>query len=168
MSDFANAKQSSGLGVKLWRGERMCLIGMDVAVPEADFVGFSIEVKSPAAPVSSRCETGSTSPMTSPSIRLSTATATIPHLKRRSRNSAGCISPTSRRAAPTPIASPSSTCRATTAQSRHGRTLDIPLDAVVYDGFLDVGFARNFASSQAYQDKYQGNQTSYRRSPTMG
>jgi hypothetical protein len=49
MSDFANAKQSGGLGVKLWRGERMCLIGMDVAAPEADFVGFSIEVKSPGS-----------------------------------------------------------------------------------------------------------------------
>src|SRR5262249_24229267 len=36
-------------------------------------------------------------------------------------------------------------------------TLDIPLDMVVYDGFLDVGFARNFASSQAYEDKYGGN-----------
>jgi hypothetical protein len=38
-----------------------------------------------------------------------------------------------------------------------GLTLDIPLDMVVYDDFLDVGFARNFASSQAYIDKYQGN-----------
>jgi hypothetical protein len=38
-----------------------------------------------------------------------------------------------------------------------GLTLDIPLDMVVYDDFLDVGFARNFASSQAYVDKYQGN-----------
>src|SRR2546430_10053646 len=31
-------------------------------------------------------------------------------------------------------------------------TVTIPLDKVVYDGFLDVGFARNFASSQAYLD----------------
>src|SRR5205085_1335213 len=36
-------------------------------------------------------------------------------------------------------------------------TLDIPLDQVVYDGFLDVGFTRNFASSQAYADKYGNN-----------
>src|ERR1700756_3782842 len=37
-------------------------------------------------------------------------------------------------------------------------TLDIPLDQVAYDGFLDVGFARNYASSQAYNEKYGGNQ----------
>jgi hypothetical protein len=37
-------------------------------------------------------------------------------------------------------------------------TLDIALDIVVYDGFLDVGFTRNFASSQAYVDRYKNNQ----------
>ncbi len=36
-------------------------------------------------------------------------------------------------------------------------TVDIPLDMVIYDDFLDVGFARNYASSQAYNEKYQGN-----------
>ena len=49
MSDFANAKQATGLSVKLWRGERMCLVGMDVDAPEPDLVGFSIEVKSPGS-----------------------------------------------------------------------------------------------------------------------
>ena len=50
MNDFSNAKQSGGFGVKLWRGERMCLLGMDVDEPEPDLVGFSIEVKSPGSP----------------------------------------------------------------------------------------------------------------------
>ena len=49
MSDFANAEQTNGLSAKLWRGERMCLVGMDVDQPEADLVGFSIEVKSPGS-----------------------------------------------------------------------------------------------------------------------
>ena len=49
MSHFANAKQATGLSVKLWRGERMCLVGMDVDAPEPDLVGFSIEVKSPGS-----------------------------------------------------------------------------------------------------------------------
>ena len=40
MDDFANAKQSNSLSVKLWRGERMCLVGMDVNGPEPDFVDF--------------------------------------------------------------------------------------------------------------------------------
>src|SRR5215475_4700838 len=47
MSDFMNTGTSGSLTTKLWRGERMCLIGMDVANPEPDFVGFSIEVKGP-------------------------------------------------------------------------------------------------------------------------
>lgn len=47
MPDFTNSATKDGLSVKLWRGERMCLIGMDVDGPEDDFVGFSIEVKSP-------------------------------------------------------------------------------------------------------------------------
>jgi hypothetical protein len=37
MDDFTNAKTVAGLSVKLWRGERMALIGMDV----------SLEVKKP-------------------------------------------------------------------------------------------------------------------------
>jgi hypothetical protein len=47
MSDFTNSKTLDGLTVKLWRGERMVLIGMDVDDPEPDFVGFSIEEKIP-------------------------------------------------------------------------------------------------------------------------
>src|SRR5438309_9044695 len=36
-----------GFHLKLWRGERMCLIGMDVDAPEPDLVGFAIEVLHP-------------------------------------------------------------------------------------------------------------------------
>ena len=46
---FANTGTNGSLAVKLWRGERMCLIGMDVTDPEDDFVGFAIEVKSPGS-----------------------------------------------------------------------------------------------------------------------
>jgi hypothetical protein len=35
--------------------------------------------------------------------------------------------------------------------------LDISLDPVTYDGFLDVGFTRNFASSQAYAERFGNN-----------
>src|SRR6516225_5016654 len=49
MSDFTNSKTLDGLSVKLWRGERMALVGMDVDDPEPDFVGFSIEVQSPGS-----------------------------------------------------------------------------------------------------------------------
>ena len=50
MGDFTNGRTIDGFTVKLWRGERMALIGMDVEVPEADLVGFSIEVQSPGSP----------------------------------------------------------------------------------------------------------------------
>ena len=49
MDDFTNSVTNKGLTAKLWRGERMCLIGMDVDQPEPDFVGFSIEVQSPGS-----------------------------------------------------------------------------------------------------------------------
>jgi hypothetical protein len=45
-SDFMNSGTAGNL-TELWRGERMCLIGIDVDQSERDFVGFSIEVKSP-------------------------------------------------------------------------------------------------------------------------
>jgi hypothetical protein len=49
MPDFSSEAAKDGLHLKLWRGERMCLLGMNVEAPEADFVGFAIEVKSPVA-----------------------------------------------------------------------------------------------------------------------
>ena len=49
MNDYTNSVVQGSLTLKLWRGEKMCLIGMDVANPEDDFVGFSIEVKRPGA-----------------------------------------------------------------------------------------------------------------------
>jgi len=47
MGEFTNSKTVDGFSVKLWRGERMALIGMDVEEPEDNLVGFSIEVQSP-------------------------------------------------------------------------------------------------------------------------
>lgn len=47
MSEFENRTSTDGFTCKVWRGERMNLIGFDVAEPEPDLVGFSIEVKSP-------------------------------------------------------------------------------------------------------------------------
>src|SRR5579859_1996528 len=49
INPFSNAATVDGFSVKLWRGERMVLLGMDVEKPEADLVGFSIEVKSPGS-----------------------------------------------------------------------------------------------------------------------
>ena len=43
MNDFENADSKPGLSMKLWRGERMCLIGFDVPKPvPTALVGFAI------------------------------------------------------------------------------------------------------------------------------
>ena len=47
MHTFEKHSTRNGFTMKLWRGERMCLLGFDVERPEQDFVGFAIEVKAP-------------------------------------------------------------------------------------------------------------------------
>src|SRR5437867_13143152 len=49
MSEFEVRKSQAGFTMKLWRGERTCLLGFDVEEPEDDFVGFAIECKEPDA-----------------------------------------------------------------------------------------------------------------------
>ena len=158
MSEFMNGDASNGLGVKLWRGERMCLIGMDVDEPEPDLVGFSIEVKSPDSadfePLRNRIAFSYDQP----------ADQAIDGF----RNYSSLDAPFQKfRWIHFPYEPKAGTYRYRVTKqhmprddqlkSGTGLTLDIPLDMVVYDDFLDVGFARNFASSQAYVDKYQGN-----------
>ena len=47
MAGFENRDEQSGFAMKLWRGERMCLLGFDVDHPEDDFVGFAVEFRAP-------------------------------------------------------------------------------------------------------------------------
>jgi hypothetical protein len=47
MSDSENSNSKDGFSVKLWRGERMCLLGFDADDPEPDLVGFAIECRNP-------------------------------------------------------------------------------------------------------------------------
>jgi len=158
VSTFFNAKQNSGLSVKLWRGERMCLIGMDVDDPEPDFVGFSIEVKGPGdadfQPLRNRLAFSYDKP--------------IDQAVDGFRNYSSLEAPFQKfRWVHFPYEPKGGTYTYRVTEQhmpsdgalRAGPplTVDIPLDMVIYDGFLDVGFARNFASSQAYNEKYQGN-----------
>lgn len=158
MSDFTNSKTVDGFTVKLWRGERMALIGMDVEQPEDDLVGFSIEVQAPGSqqfePLKNRLnfsyEGPATEAVTGKRIWNSTE---APFQKFRWIDF------------PHDPQGGDYTYRVTKQHMpEDGKvvpgtsiTLDISLDSVVYDGFLDVGFTRNFASSQAYADKYGNN-----------
>jgi phosphatidylserine/phosphatidylglycerophosphate/cardiolipin synthase-like enzyme len=158
VSTFANTKQNSGLSVKLWRGERMCLIGMDVDDPEPDFVGFSIEVKAPGAadfePLRNRIAFSYDKP----------ADQAVDGF----RNYSSLEAPFQKfRWVHFPFEPKGGTYNYRVTKQHMPSdgalkagtavTLDIPLDMMIYDNFLDVGFARNYASSQAYNEKYQGN-----------
>ena len=158
MTAFTNAAASAGFGVKLWRGERMCLIGMDVAEPEPDLVGFAIEVKAPGsghfAPLRNRLAFSYDQP--------------VDQAVDGYRNFSSLDAPFQKfRWVHFPF-DPKGGTYTYRVTKRHmpsdgvlksgtALTLDIPLDLVTYDDFLDVGFARNFASSQAYADRYKDN-----------
>ena len=159
MNDFTNAKQTNGFSVKLWRGERMCLVGMDVDGPEPDFVGFSIEVKAPGSadfePLRNRLAFSYDKPVDQAvdgyrnysSLEAPFQKFRWVHFPYEPKGGTYTYRVTKQHM-PT-----DGTLKAGTAIA-----LDIPLDMVIYDGFLDVGFARNFASSQAYDDKYKGDE----------
>ena len=151
--DHCVADDRDGFHLKLWRGESMCLVGMDVDDPEDDLVGFSIRSRRPGdddfttlhnrlrfdqpdgVPVSGRRDFPSTE---------------APFQKFRWVHFPWDPVPGTYRYEVTKLHMPrdGELVRGTQLE------LDISLDPVTYDGFLDVGFTRNFASSQAYRDKF--------------
>jgi hypothetical protein len=154
MSDFEKHKTKNGFTMKLWRGERMCLLGFDVDVPEEDFVGFAIEWRAPGAtafqPLYNR-------------LAFSYNKAAGETVN-GDRNFSSLKAPFQKFRwihFPWEVKDGSYSYRATKMhmpkenQLKKGTaiTLDICLDPVTYHNFLDVGFTRNFASSQAFVDK---------------
>ena len=144
---------SGSLKLKLWRGERMCLLGMDVADPDSSFVGFAIEVQSPNAtafaPLRNRLAFAYPAGKTLSGNREYPTTqaplqtfrwihfpydpqpgrycyrVTMMHMDANSQLSAGDIV-----------------------------TCSIVLCDQTAPGLVDIGFTRNFASSQAFADKF--------------
>ncbi len=154
MSDFEIQKSQAGFTMKLWRGERTCLLGFDVEKPETDFVGFAIECKEPGAttfaPLLNRIAFSYDAP---PEVAVTGdrqfSSLEAPFQKFRWIHF------------PQVVKDGIYTYRATKLhmpvdqQLKKGTsiTLQISLDPVTYHGFLDVGFTRNFASSQAFRNK---------------
>jgi phosphatidylserine/phosphatidylglycerophosphate/cardiolipin synthase-like enzyme len=158
MSDFTNQIEKDGLSAKLWRGERMCLVGMDVEAPEDDFVGFAIESQSPGnsqfVPLRNRLNFSYNKPLKDAVNGYRNYLSTeAPFQKFRwvdfpfDPKDGKYVYRITKKHMPKDGVLTSGT----------SVTLDISLDPTTYDEFLDVGFARNYASSQAYNEKYGSN-----------
>jgi phosphatidylserine/phosphatidylglycerophosphate/cardiolipin synthase-like enzyme len=158
MTEFVNIEERSDLRVKLWRGERMCLIGMDAEEPEPDLVGFSIEVRSPGQttfqPLRNRLNFSYDKPVHEavngfknfPSTDAPFQKFRWIHFPEDPKEGTYVYRVTKQH-----MPSSGKLVAGTSI------TLDIPLNSVIYDNFLDLGFTRNFASSQAYVEKFGNN-----------
>jgi phosphatidylserine/phosphatidylglycerophosphate/cardiolipin synthase-like enzyme len=155
MNDYTNTVTNKSLTLKLWRGERMCLLGMDVTKPEADFVGFSIEVKSPGSPgfipLRNRLAFSyppATEPSTIDSKQFSSLQAPFQkfrwvHFPQNVQPGQYSYRVTKQHMPKDGVVKPGDSATAT-----------ISLDPQLYSGFLDVGFTRGYASSQAFTEKF--------------
>jgi phosphatidylserine/phosphatidylglycerophosphate/cardiolipin synthase-like enzyme len=157
MNDFESADSKPDLAMKLWRGERMCLIGFDVPAPApADLVGFAIERRAPGRrkfePLRNRLNFSYDKPIEEAvtGARLYHSTE-APFQKFRWVDFPSELEKGKCRYRGTAMHMPSD---GKPLEPGTSIDLDISLDSVTYDGFLDVGFTRGFASSQAFRDKF--------------
>ncbi len=155
MTDFFNSASTGSLSVKLWRGERMCLIGMDVTNPEPDFVGFAIEVKEPGAadyvPLKNRLNFSYDAGGKQVDGFRNFDSTQAPFQKFRWLHFPDTPSNLPYLYRVTKLHMP------TDGQITLGdqvSDLSMILDKEAYDGYLEIGFTRNFASSQAFTEKY--------------
>ena len=156
MSDFENSDSKNGFSMKLWRGERMALLGFDVDDPEPDLVGFAIECRGPGDsnfdPLLNRIAFS----YDQPASKAVTGKRQFPSTKAPfqkfrwihfPRDPQGGIY----RYRATKMHMPEDNV----LKKGTSIELDTSLDPITYAGFLDVGFTRNFASSQAFLDKFK-------------
>lgn len=136
----------------------MCLIGMDVKDPTDDFVGFAIEVKAPGAssfvPLNNRLAFSYTAPVK----EAVTGARWYSSLEAPFQKFRWIDFPNDPKGGDyeyrvTEMHMP----RDGQIEKGISTSAGITLDPVIYNNFLDVGFTRNFASSQAYADRYKNN-----------
>ncbi|MEP7300170.1 MAG: phospholipase D-like domain-containing protein [Caldimonas sp.] len=155
MDDFTATASQPNFTMKLWRGERMCLVAFDVEAPEPDLVGFAIECKAPGArrfsPLMNRLAFSYDEPVT----RAVTGERKYSSKKAPFQKFRWVHFPYEPKQGlytyrGTKMHMPSDGVLKAGASI----TLKISLDPVTYAGFLDVGFTRGFASSQAFRDRF--------------
>jgi phosphatidylserine/phosphatidylglycerophosphate/cardiolipin synthase-like enzyme len=151
-----NSKSSKGLHVKLWRGEGTVLIGMDVDKPEDDFAGFFIEVQSPGQntfmPLRNRIAFSydkAAGDTVDGNKNYSSADAPFQkfrwqHFPYQPKDGTYSYRVTKRHMKADG-----------TLYSGASVTAQIDYQITCYAGFLELGFTRGFASSQAFVDRYE-------------
>lgn len=152
MSDLES--EQDGFHFNLWRGERMVLLGMDVDAPDDSFVGFALEVKRPGAdgfePLRNRLNFAyPTSLGVTGDRNFPTTEAPIQKFRWIHFPWQPVDGVYRYRATRMHMPRDDELVKGTAVD------LDIDQRAVTYDGILDVGFTRNFASSQAYRDQFE-------------
>jgi hypothetical protein len=150
MSNVSEFTEVGGFRLKLWRGESTCLLGFDVDDPEDDFVGFAVEFQEPGSnvfqPLNNRLSFGSPTAVNGfrnfPTPTAPLQTFRWVHFPWDEKTGTYTYRVTK-------MHMPSD------GTLTKGLSLELPIDLgpVTLPGFLDVGFTRNFASSQAFEDK---------------
>ena len=155
MDDFTASAAKPNFRMKLWRGERMCLIAFDVDAPEPDLVGFAIECKPPGAkrfsPLLNRLAFSYDQPIS----KAVTGDRSYPSKKAPFQKFRWVHFPFEPKQGlysyrGTKMHMPGDGV----LKAGTSITLQISLDPVTYAGFVDVGFTRGFASSQAFRDRF--------------
>jgi hypothetical protein len=152
---FTSTATTGNLTTKLWRGERMCLIGMDVDNPEPDFVGFSIEVKSPGQAAFMPLRNRLAFSYSKPATAAVTGSRDFPSLVAPFQKFRWVHFPYNPQGG-------AYTYRVTkqhmhndgSLTAGNSTTSTVSLDPTAYSNFLDIGFTRGYASSQAYDDLF--------------
>ncbi|WP_448885598.1 hypothetical protein [Citrobacter telavivensis] len=155
MSEYTCYATDNGFHFKLWRGERMVLLGFDVDEPEPDFVGFAIKVCPPNSKdytyLKNRIAFDYTNAKVTGDRLFDTNIAPLQKFRWIHfpwQPVAGIYRYQATKMHMEPDGS-----------LREGITLEtsIELSPVTYDDIVDIGFTRNFASSQAYRDQFNNN-----------
>jgi phosphatidylserine/phosphatidylglycerophosphate/cardiolipin synthase-like enzyme len=149
VNDFSVFGEDNGFRVKLWRGESMCLLGFDVDHPEDDFVGFAVEYKEPGSDkwlnlrnrLTFDGQAGVNGYRNFPTLQAPLQTFRWVHFP-WSPHTGTYTYRVTRMHMPVDAAPVT------------GTSLELPIDLgpVTIADYLDVGFTRNFASSQAFED----------------
>src|SRR5262245_1655291 len=158
MDDFEVHDTRDNFSAKAWRGERMCLLGFDVAQPEDDLVGFAIECRSPGARDFSPLRNRLAFRYDRPATEAVTGARQFASTKSPFQTFRWIHFPFEPkggkyryRVTKMHMPADGDPVPGTSIE------LDISLDQVTYHDLLDVGFTRNFASSQAYAERYHNN-----------